>query len=210
MDAFEQIAARLFEVQGYWTRIGYAVELTKEQKRALGKPSLPRPQLDVIAFKPTLNELLIVECKSYLDSYGVNVDHFHGREDAEKDVYKMFNRKTYREMVISTLVAQLQHEGLLMQSSPTVRLILVAGNIYSDSEPKLQSLFAKNGWTLVGPKEVVAGLRAFAKRGYENDLVTFVTKLLEFNPVAVLPLATSSRSAIGSKPALPEGLSKSK
>lgn len=49
MDAFEQIAARPFEVQGYWSRIGYTVDLTKEQKREIGKPSMPRPQLDIIA-----------------------------------------------------------------------------------------------------------------------------------------------------------------
>src|SRR3954452_24496400 len=83
MDAFEQIAARLFEVQGYWTRIGYAVELTKEQKVAVGQPSLPRPQLDVIAYKPTTNELLVIECKSYLDSPGVKHAGFHGNENAQ-------------------------------------------------------------------------------------------------------------------------------
>jgi hypothetical protein len=36
MDAFEHIAARLFEAQGYWTRIGYSVEITKEQKVLVG------------------------------------------------------------------------------------------------------------------------------------------------------------------------------
>jgi hypothetical protein len=40
---FEHIAARLFEVQSYWTRIGYSVELTKEQKVSVGRPSLSAP-----------------------------------------------------------------------------------------------------------------------------------------------------------------------
>lgn len=181
MDAFEQIAARLFEVQGYWTRIGYAVELTKEQKVAVGQPSLPRPQMDVIAYKPTTNELLIVECKSYLDSFGVMVRGFHGKEDAKKDVYKLFNRARLRDMVISCLVAQLRREGLITGPDPTVQLVLVAGKVYSKDEPKLRTLFGENGWTFIGPAEVAAGLRAFADRGYENDVVTFVTKLLERN-----------------------------
>lgn len=51
----------------------------------------------------------------------------------------------------------------------------------SGDEPKLRAMFAENGWTFVGPSEVAAGLRAFAERGYENDVVTFVTKLLERN-----------------------------
>jgi len=181
MDAFEQIAARLFEVQGYWTRIGYAVELTKPQKVAVGEPSLPRPQLDVIGYKPTTNELLVIECKSYLDSRGVMHAGFHGHEDAKKDVYKMFNRARLREMVLSCLVAQLRREGLIIGPDPTVRLVLVAGKVHSTDEPKLRALFAEKGWTFVGPSEVVAGLRAFADRGYENDVVTFVTKLLERN-----------------------------
>jgi hypothetical protein len=100
MDAFEQIAARLFEVQGYWTRIGYTVELTKAQKASIGKASLPRPQLDVLAYKPAANELLVIECKSYLDSRGVMLAGFHGQLKAEKDVYKMFNRQPLRELVI--------------------------------------------------------------------------------------------------------------
>ena len=180
MDAFEHIAARLFEVQGYWTRIGYAVELTKEQKAAVGQPSLPRPQLDVIAYKPSANKLLVIECKSYLDSSGVMLAGFHGQE-AKKDVYKLFNRARLREMVLTALVSQLRREELLIGADPTIELVLVAGKVYARDEPKLRSLFAEKGWTFVGPSEVAAGLRAFADRGYENDVVTFVTKLLKRN-----------------------------
>jgi hypothetical protein len=182
MDAFEQIAARLFEVQGFWTRIGYFVKPTKEQKAAVGKQSLPRPQIDVIAYRPRTNELLVIECKSYLDSPGVMRTGFHGNEDAKKDVYKLFNRARLREMVLGCLLAQLRDEGLIAGPDPSVKLVLVAGKIYSKDEPKLRELFAENKWVLVGPKEVADGLRAFADRGYENDVVTFVTKLLERNP----------------------------
>jgi hypothetical protein len=154
----------------------------RRSKLELGKPSLPRPQLDVVAFKPSTNEILVVECKSYLDSYGVRFEHFHGQDDAEKDVYKMFNRRRLREVVIATLIEQLRSEGLISSAKPTVRLVLVAGNIYAGSESKLRRLFADNGWSLVTPQEVADGLRAFADRGYENDLITLVTKLLRQRP----------------------------
>jgi hypothetical protein len=181
MDAFELIAARLYEVDGYWTRIGYAVNLTKEQRAAIGNPTMARPQIDVIAYKPSTNELLVIECKSFLDSRGVMHAGFHGREDAEKDVYKMFNRPRLRSRVFSCLVEQLRAEGLITGPDPTPKLVLVAGKVYANDEPKLVELFAAKGWTFVGPGQVVAGLRKFAERGYENDVVTFVTKLLERN-----------------------------
>ncbi len=181
MDAFEQIVARLFEVQGYWTRIGYAVEITGDEKRALGKHSLPRPQLDVIAYKPSANELLIIECKSYLDSGGVRADSFHGLADAKGDLFKMFNRAALRATVTAALVRQLRSEGLIVGPDPTVTLILVAGNTYTKQEPELRQVFERNGWRFMGPADVAAGLRAFAQRGYENDAITFVTKLLERN-----------------------------
>src|ERR1043165_1994579 len=51
MDAFEVIAARFFEVQGFWTRIGVKVEITKPEKVALNNKSMPRPEIDVVAWK---------------------------------------------------------------------------------------------------------------------------------------------------------------
>ena len=46
------------------------MELTKEEKREIGKPSMPRHEIDILAYKPAQSELMWVECKSYLDSTG--------------------------------------------------------------------------------------------------------------------------------------------
>jgi hypothetical protein len=81
----------------------------------------------VIAYKPSTNELLVIECKSYLDSPGVMLAGFHGKEDATKDFYEFFNRARLRDVVIATLIAQLRREGLLLGDDPRVRLVLVAG-----------------------------------------------------------------------------------
>lgn len=175
------VAARLFEVQGYWTRIGFKVELTKAQKRELQNPSMPRPELDIVAFKPAANELLIIECKSYLDSTGVRMEHFHGDPFEKNDKFKMLNRPLLREMVRRGLIQQLRQDKLLLAEDPTVKFILVAGRIYSDHEQRIRSHFESNGWQLVGPAEIAQGVRKFADRGYENDLVTIVTKILERN-----------------------------
>jgi len=60
MNAFEHIAGRFFEAQGYWTRVGLKIDFAKEEKRAVGKSSMPRPEVDVVAFKPDRNTLLVI------------------------------------------------------------------------------------------------------------------------------------------------------
>jgi hypothetical protein len=182
MDAFETIAARFFEVQGFWTRIGVKVEITKAEKVALNNKSMPRPEIDVVAWKPGTNQLLIMECKSYLDSTGVRIEHLHGEADAENDKFKLFNRVALRELIVVALIRQLRAEGLLLGPDPSVQFVLIAGKIYSDHGPKLRAQCEDHGWRLIGPDELAQGVRRFAKRGYENDVITIVTKLLERNP----------------------------
>ncbi len=184
MHAFEQIVARLFEVDGYWTRIGYYVELTKDQKAAIGKPSLPRPQIDVVAYRPGTRELFIIECKSFLDSRGVMLSGFHGQNTAEKDVYKLFNRADYCRIVTKALIAQLRKEKLLIGPRPRVTLALAAGKVYSNDESELRKHFKKRRWLLLGPAEIAERLRNFAGHGYEDDVATIVTKILQRNPSA--------------------------
>jgi len=182
VDAFETIAARFFEVQGYWTRIGVKVDITKPEKVALNNASMPRPEIDVVAWKPSTNQLLVIECKSYLDSTGVRVEHLHGRADVENDKFKLFNRAALRAAIVTALIRQLRAEGLFVGPDPAVQFILIAGKIYSDHEAKVRACCDEVGWRLIAPSELAAGVRKFARRGYENDVITIVTKLLERNP----------------------------
>jgi hypothetical protein len=76
MDAFEQLAADIFWNEGYWVRTSVKVELTREEKVRIGRHSSPRWEIDLIAYRATSNELLALECKSYLDSGGVHAAHF--------------------------------------------------------------------------------------------------------------------------------------
>ena len=71
MDAFESVVAMLLKRDGYWTTTGFKVELSKAERRAIGKHSAPRWEIDVLAYKASINELLVVECKSFLNSTGV-------------------------------------------------------------------------------------------------------------------------------------------
>lgn len=162
--------------------MGVKIEITKPEKVALNNASMPRPEIDVIAWKPSINELLIIECKSYLDSTGVRVEHLHGNDDVENDKFKLFNRAALRTTIVAALVRQLRAEGLIIGEDPSVQFILIAGKIYSDHEARVRARCEEAGWRLIPPSELATGVRRFAKRGYENDVITIVTKLLERNP----------------------------
>lgn len=72
MDAFESLVSMLLRHQGYWTTPSFKVELTKDEKVQIGRPSSPRWELDLIAYEASKNEVGAIECKSLLDSRGVH------------------------------------------------------------------------------------------------------------------------------------------
>jgi len=47
MDHFESIMCTLLEAEGYWVRRSFKVNVTKKEKRHVGKPSIPRPEIDL-------------------------------------------------------------------------------------------------------------------------------------------------------------------
>ncbi|HOS46726.1 MAG TPA: hypothetical protein PLQ69_09640, partial [Paludibacter sp.] len=95
MDSFESIVRTIFENKGYWVKTSFKVNLTKEEKRIIGRPSSPRWELDIVAFKGGDKEILVIECKSYLDSFGVKADGL--RDGKDKERYKLFNDKILRD-----------------------------------------------------------------------------------------------------------------
>lgn len=177
MDAFEEIVVGLLKHRKphYWTWQSYKVNITKEEKRAIGKPSLPRPEIDVLAYHPATNELLWVECKSYLDSYGVRMDSF-SPGDGEPSRFKIFTDRNYREVVSARLCQQVYDDGLTL-ANPQLKYCLVAGHIYSQSRDDLRRHFASNQWLLFDELWIQNGLAELAAMGYENDVAVIVAKL---------------------------------
>lgn len=97
MDSFETVVATILERDGFWVRTSFKVKLSKVEKREIKRPSSPRWELDVVGYRAGDNLLRVVECKSYLDSGGVNISafdptsRFSGR-------FKLFNEPTTREV----------------------------------------------------------------------------------------------------------------
>lgn len=178
MDAFEQIVKIVLEGQGWWVRQGYKVDLTKEEKVAVGRHSSPRWEIDLVAFQPKSNRILIVECKSFLDSFGVRASEFVDSEVPTKGRYKLFNEAKLREVVFSRLKAQLVGEGLVFPNS-NISLAIAVGKFRSASDREtLRARFEDRGWQLIDDLQLRKWAMELSERGYEDNVATIVAKLL--------------------------------
>ena len=174
MNAFEQLSASLLTRAGYWVYPNFKVELTKEEKVAIGRHSSPRWEIDLVAYKAKANELLVVECKAYLDSGGVQLASF---QNPKNDRYKLFNEPTLREVVFSRLTKQLVEAGSVIEK-PTVRLALIAAKIKPREHSAIVDLFSQNEWLLFDAVWINERLQQLSAGSYENDVPAVVAKLL--------------------------------
>ena len=55
MDAFEAVVGEMLHRDGYWVQSPYRVGLTKAEKVEIGRPSCPRWELDIVAYKANRN-----------------------------------------------------------------------------------------------------------------------------------------------------------
>lgn len=180
MDSFETLIATIFQKRGYWTWQGFRVELTAEDKRNIGTPSMPRTEIDILAYKPGGNELLWIECKSYLDSYGVRASSFEATGDRDSMRYKVFTQANYRDVITRRLIAQVVDEGLTLDN-PKVGYVLVAGKIYPKRAADLKKHFDDqhvSNWKLYGPDWIIDQLKQLSQQQYENNLAMMVAKLI--------------------------------
>ena len=178
MNAFETLVASLFEQDGYWVKPTFKVELTKEEKRKIGRHSSPRWELDLVAYKGSENRILVIECKSYLDSPGVRASGFIGDNEKQKVRYKLFNEKILRDTVLSRLSKQLYQSGLCAKA-PDIKLCLAAGKIATkEDHSKLIYHFKEKGWNLYDDVWLRSKLKDVSNSGYENQVSSIVAKLL--------------------------------
>ncbi len=177
MDAFEHVISEILWAEGYWTRPSFKVELTKEEKVEIGRHSSPRWELDVVAYNGGNNELLMVECKSYLDSNGVNISAFNGQNAKFANRFKLFNEPKTYSVVSNRLIQQLAERGLI-QKNPKVRLALAAGKVAAKSREAVQRHFDEQDWLLWDEAWLKDRLLLIASGGYENSVATVTAKIL--------------------------------
>jgi len=181
MDSFEQIVAGLLFAEGYWVTQGFKVELTREEKVAIGRPSCPRWEIDLLAYKGSTNELLAVECKSYLDSSGVKSSDLIS-PSVSNTRYKLFVDATLRETVLNRLAIQV-HELGLTRKNVTPHLALAAGKIYPKDKETLKKHFKDQGWKLFDAPWLLEKLKRKSEGSYQDSIADVVSKLIFRNPV---------------------------
>jgi hypothetical protein len=177
MNAFEQLVSEILWNQGQWVRTSFKVELTKSEKVRIGRPSSPRWELDIVAFQGGANILRVVECKSYLDSRGVAMDAFDGRNPDFADRFKLFNDARLREVVFGRLRLQLAERGACPHDTQ-VRLCLACGRVAAKDRAGLYARFEAEGWELWDESWLREGLERMSDGGYENQVSAVVAKLL--------------------------------
>src|SRR5436190_21893483 len=136
----------------------------KPRSKPTGRPSAPRWELDIVAYSGRENELLVVECKSYLDSAGVRAASFDGPKAAKETRYKLFSDELLRRVVLSRLETQLVEQGFC-PAGTKARLCLAAGNIHGDPVP-LRAIFDAKGWKLFERSWFISVLEALEPDSY--------------------------------------------
>jgi len=162
MDAFESLISMLLRHEGYWTIPSFKVDLTKSDKIAIGRPSSPRWEIDLVAYRGSTNQLLAVECKSFLDSRGVVFQN--GKFNPPRR-YKMFTDAVLQRVVLKRLARQLVKMGAC-GSRPRITLCMAAGKIANGSDTAgMREHFAHNRWTLSDEQWIREHLKVASKRG---------------------------------------------
>ena len=177
MDYFESIVKTLLEEQGYWCRQSFKVNVSREEKHRIGKPTIPRPEIDIVAFKPGESKLIALEAKSYLDSAGVRVGDLKNRYEIPTGLYKLFTCIAYREMVFGALNRELINEGLIDREYP-VQLGLAAGKVHKRAEVEMRDYLTEQGIYFLGPSDLKKCLTELSTKAYENDPVIMASKIL--------------------------------
>lgn len=178
MNAFEDIIALYLEAEGYWVRQSVKVSISKEDKQSIGLPSMPRPEIDLVALNVKENELLLIEAKSLLDSYGVWFEAIADEKDPGAKRYRLFTDSKFREIVTKMLREEFLKQGLINEKTK-INYALAAGHIHSSAdESKISDYFSQRGWKLFPPNQIKDKIKKLSEKGWEDNLVTITAKLI--------------------------------
>ena len=144
MDHFEGLICTLLEAEGYWVRRSFKVSVTKEEKRAIGKPSIPRPEIDILALNFKKNEVLTLEVKSYLDSPGIALKDLMLEHEIPEGRFKLFTSKNYRSIVLTRLMQDLIACGMANDKT-TIKLGMAAGKVLQNRTAPIRDFMADSG-----------------------------------------------------------------
>lgn len=164
VDKFENIVALLLEEEGFWVRRGFKVALTQDEKRQIGKTSAPKPEIDMLAYHPGRQELLVLEVKAYQDTPGVKLAQMQEVHEVPTGRFKLFTSDLYRQVVFTRLQQQLLELGQISDQTQ-LRLGLIPGKVNQGQSEALRALMQERDWFFWSPDEVKAKVAARSAQG---------------------------------------------
>lgn len=177
MDYFESIAKTLLEDEGYWVKQSFKVNLSVEQKALIGKPSIPRPEIDLLALNFKENEVIVFEAKSYFDSTGTKASELVESFNQPHGRYKLFTCKNYQNIVLQQLRQDMKTQRLINDAT-TFRLGLILGKVLKKDNNEIANLCKERNWVFWSPEEIKARVTKLAAKGYENEPAVITAKIL--------------------------------
>jgi len=181
MNAFEDIVKFYLEEEGYWVRQSVKVHrITKDDKKKLNNPSMPTPEIDIVAYNTKNNELILVEVKSFLNSYGVDYEEIVGINKKLGERYKLFTNDALRQIITDRLIEEYLHFGLVNENTK-VRFALAAGKIHNDEhETNIRKYFSdpNRQWILFSPKDIKMKIKKLCDKSWEDNVITTAVKLV--------------------------------
>jgi hypothetical protein len=178
VDHFESIISTLLQADGYWVRSSFKANLTKEEKRQVGKHSIPRPEIDLLAPDFSKNEVPAFEAKSYLDSPGVRLELLKEEHNVPEGRYKLFTSERYCSAVFSRLQKDLIALGMANPDTK-ITLGLAAGKVYRAQSEEIREFMEEKNWLFWSPEDIKLKVKALAKLGYEDDPAVITAKILK-------------------------------
>jgi hypothetical protein len=155
----------------------FKVNVTKEEKRQIGKPSIPRPEIDLLALHFSRNEVIAFEAKSFLDYPGVRLEELQEEHQVPEGRYKLFTSQRYRSVVFSRLLKDLIERGMA-NSDTKVSLGLAAGKVCQGQSVPISEFMEKKKWRFWSPEDIKRKITELADRPYENDPAIIIAKIL--------------------------------
>lgn len=177
MDAFEEIVGQLLEEEGFWVRHSVKINLTKDEKVKIGKPTVPRPEIDLVIYSIPHKKVYLLEVKSFLDSPGVKVDAVTDDNEVRDGSYKLLTSQIYRETLVARLKEDWGQNGVI-EKDVQFSFGLVAGKVHQNKENELRDYFDKKGWFFWGPSIIKDKIIKLANKGYENNVMIITSKMI--------------------------------
>lgn len=178
MDAFEHIVGLFLQEKNYWVRHSVKIELNKLDKRRIGLHTMPRPEIDLVAYNPVEDQLILIEVKSYLNSQGVTIGSLSGKTKKTSDRYRLLNNRAFQKIVTKRLIEEFLERGIIKKTTK-VKYALAAGNVQEKSYSKIKDYMRKRKYIFFEPSDIKQTIKNLSQKGWDDNIITVTAKLTQ-------------------------------